>query len=126
MNLPTSYALVGSDCEADGHPSECQEPAPGTIQNTDSNAPLTVDGTVVADHGDDMHFDSHAHDTGTDSDGNTTCTDTQSHDLTPDQINPWTIDGRSLILVGDSTTDPGSGGTAEVVSTSQSAFELVD
>jgi len=126
MALPTPYALIGDPCKADGHPSECQEPATGNIQNSDGNAPLTLDGTVVADHGDDMHYSSHAHDTDTDDNGNTTCTDTQTHDLTPEQTNPWTIDGRSLILIDDDTSDPGSGGRAWVDSTTHSAFELVD
>lgn len=118
----TFYALVGDSCEADGHPTECTEPAPGTIEDTDNSQPLTLDGTAVADHGDRMHFDSHSHDYSTD----LGCHDVQSHDLVPDQMNPWTVDGRSLMAVGDSTTDPESGGTAEIVSTSNASFEVVD
>jgi len=118
----TAYALIGSPCKANGHPSACTEPATGTIQNSDSNSPLTVDGTVVADHGDDMHYPSHGHDT----DDEDNCIDFQTHDLTPDQSPPWTIDGRPLILVGNDTTDPGSGGRAYVESTSQTSFELIE
>jgi len=121
MALPTNYALISSSCLANGHPTDCTEPAPGTLQNSDGNDPITVDGTVVADHGDDMHYPSHGHDT--DDEGN--CTDYQVHQLTPDQSPPWTVDGRPLILVGNDTTDPGSGGRAWVDSTSQSAFQLV-
>lgn len=127
MTLPTPYALIGDDCLADGHPTSCQEPAPGTIQNNDNNTPLTVDGTVVADHGDDMYYSDHAHEyTDSDDDGEKECTTLQSHTLTPDQSPPWTIDGRPLMLVGNDTTDPSSGGRAWIDSTTQTAFELVD
>lgn len=122
MPLPTAYALVGAPCLADGHPSACSEPAEGTIENADGESPLTVDGTPVADHGDAMHFDSHGH--STDAMGN--CIDYQTHDLTPDQAPPWTIDGRPLVLEGNDTTDPGSGGRAWVDDAGQSAFKLVD
>lgn len=127
MSLPTPYALIGSSCLADSHPPECTEPAPGDIVNSDSNNPLTVDGTVVADHGDRMDYPKHAHEhKDIDGDNEKECTNKQPHSLVPDQTNPWTIDGRSLMKVGDDTTDPGSGGRAWIDSTSQSAFELVD
>lgn len=119
----TYYALIGASCLADGHPTSCQEPAPGSLVNVDSNAPITLDGTVVADHGDKMHYDSHAHDYSS-KEG---CHDYQSHDLVPDQTPPWTVDGRPLVLVGNDTTDPGSGGRAWVDGAGgNSAFELVD
>lgn len=120
--MATKYALVGDPCLADGHPTQCEEPADGTIEDADSKQPLTLDGTPVADHGDDMAYPTHAH-AYSSSKG---CYDDQSHALTPDQTPPWEVDGRPLIQVGDSTTDPGSGGTAWVDSTSQTAFEVVD
>lgn len=119
--MGTFYALVGATCKADGHPSACTEPATGSIQD-DGNQPLTVDGTAVADHGDDMHFDSHGHDT----DAGDNCIDYQSHDLTPDQTPPWEVDGRPLMQAGNDTTDPDSGGTAWIDSADQSSFEVVD
>jgi uncharacterized Zn-binding protein involved in type VI secretion len=121
------YALVGSPCLAEGHPSSCTEPAPGTIENTDNNSPLTVDGSVIADHGDKMFFPSHAHKySDIDGDGSKECHDMQSHELVPDQNPPWTVNGRPLMQVGNDTTDPGSGGRAYIESTNQSSFELVD
>ena len=122
MSLPTPYALVGATCLADGHPSVCTETASGSIENADGESPVTVDGVAVADHGDAMHYPSHGHAvslTGS-------CTDYQTHDLTPDQSAPWTVDGRPLMLEGDDTTDPGSGGRAWIDDAGQDAFELVD
>ena len=116
------YAVIGADCSATGHPGACTEPAPGTLQNSDGESPLTIDGVAVADHGDEMFFPSHGHDV--DEQGN--CIAYQEHSLTPDQESPWTIDGRPLMAKGDSTTDPGSGGTATIDSAGQNAFEVVD
>lgn len=122
MSLPTPYAVVGADCLADGHPSSCTEPAQGMIEDADGETPLMIDGTPVADHGDAMHYDSHAHDYSSEEG----CYAMQSHDLTPDQTPPWTVDGRPLILEGNDTSDPGSGGRAWVDSAGQTGFELVD
>jgi uncharacterized Zn-binding protein involved in type VI secretion len=116
----TLYALIGDPCKAEGHPTACTEPANGTIENTNSDAPLTVDGVVVADHGDGMVFPSHGH--AVDADGN--CINYQSHTLVPDQTPPWTIDGRPLMRVGDDTTDPTSGGRAYISSTANDSFEV--
>lgn len=110
MMSTDTLALVGAACEATGHPSVCTEPAPGTIQDADSSAPITVDGTPVADHGDRMHFPSHGH--AVDEKGN--CINYQTHDLIPDQTPPITVNGNAVMRVGDSTTDP-SGGTASIV-----------
>jgi len=106
-----TLALVGAACEATGHPSACTEPAPGSIQDADGTAPITVDGTPLADHGDRLQFPSHGHDV--DEEGN--CIAYQTHELVPDQTPPITVDGRPVMRVGDSTTDPGSGGTASIV-----------
>lgn len=110
--MPTdTLALVSGSCDATGHPTQCQEPAPGSIQDADAKTPITVDGTPLADHGDRLHFDSHAHAYSS----MKGCYDMQSHDLVPDQTPPITVDGRPVMRVGDHTTDPGSGGTAEIV-----------
>lgn len=108
--MPENVALLGAPCEADGHPPECTEPATGTVESTDE-ALLSVEGTDVASHDTAVQqFPSHAHDHDPD-DG---CIALQSHDLTPDQEHLLTINGASVMLVKDSTTDPGSGGTAEI------------
>jgi hypothetical protein len=43
------------------------------------------------------------------------CINTQSHSLQTDQTRNITVNGESMVIIGDSTTDPGSGGTAEIV-----------
>lgn len=107
--------LIGASCEATGHPSSCTEPAPGTVENTDGNDTITLNGKPLADHGDKMHFPSHAHKySDINSDGAKECHDNQSHDLVPDQNPVISIDGNPVMRVADSTTDPGSGGTAEI------------
>ncbi|QBI90033.1 hypothetical protein ChaoS9_130 [Halobacterium phage ChaoS9] len=109
--MPENIALAGAPCEADGHPSECTEPATGTVESTDESL-LSVEGVDVGTHGTAvLHFPSHAHDYN-EEDG---CIALQSHDLTPDQEHLLTINGASVMLDGDSTTDPGSGGTAEII-----------
>lgn len=103
-------ALDGANCEADGHPSECQEPAPGSVDDSDSI--WRVEGTPVGTQDDGtMEFPSHAHDY----DSENGCHDNQSHSLVPDDSHILKEEGQPLMFVGDSTTDPGSGGTAEVV-----------
>jgi len=110
MTMSENVALVGAPCEADGHPSSCSEPAPGTVEET-AASPLSIKGVDVASHGTAvLHFPSHAHDY-SEEDG---CIAMQSHDLTPDQEHLLTVNGTSVMHVGDSTTDPGSGGTAEI------------
>ena len=104
-------ALVGASCEASGHPSVCGETASGAVQDADNAAPVTVDGTGIATHGDRMHFQSHGHAVAPLGG----CIDYQTHDLIPDQSPPITVDGNPVMRVGDSTTDPGSGGTASIV-----------
>jgi hypothetical protein len=104
-------ALIGSSCEADGHPSSCTEPAPGTVEATD-DALLSIEGADVATHqAAEMHFPSHAHDY----DPEAGCIEMQSHDLTPDQEHLLTVNGASVMCVDDSTDDPRSGGTAAIV-----------
>ena len=109
-----AFALIGAACLADGHPSSCTEPAPGTVQEGGTSA-VTVDGTPVADHGDVMHYPSHSHSySDVDGDGSNECTDLSSHDLVPDESPSVTIDGQPVMRVGDETTDPESGGRAWV------------
>jgi len=111
--MPTqTLAVVGAGCLADSHPSSCTEPAPGAVQEGGSDA-ITIDGVAVADHGDTMHYPTHAHAYyDINGDGSPECTEMASHDIIPDQTPPITIDGQPVMRVGDDTTDPGSGGRA--------------
>ncbi|AFH21893.1 hypothetical protein OSG_eHP12_00090 [environmental Halophage eHP-12] len=108
----TRIVLLGSDCEADGHPSKCPGVVDGSVVDADGDTSVSVNGTAVASRGDRMDFPPHEHAidpvTGA-------CIDTQSHSLQTDQTRPVTVNGQSVVLVGDSTTDPGSGGTADVI-----------
>jgi uncharacterized Zn-binding protein involved in type VI secretion len=107
-------AVDGANCEADGHPTSCEEPADGSV-----NAPttgVTINGTPVGTHGGSMYFPSHAHEyKDTDDDGSKECTTYSSHSLDPDQTHSVTVNGEPIYRVGDSTTDPGSGGTAYII-----------
>lgn len=103
----TKLAINGTECEADSHPSNCGAVVQGSCQDSNS---FTINGTPVATHGGSMHFDSHAH-AYNETDG---CHDYQSHDLVPDESPSFTHNGNPVMRVGDSTTDPGSGGTADI------------
>ena len=108
-------ARIGANCEATGHPAECTATAPGSLDST-SHCIVSVEGTDVGSHGtSDMHFPSHGHDTETDSEGNVSCVDYQTHDIDPDDTHIVRVEGTPVVFEGDSTTDPGSGGTASVV-----------
>jgi hypothetical protein len=115
----TRVSLIGDPCEATGHPPQCTEPAPGTVEGVGSI--LSVNGTSVysADSA-DMVFGSHAHSYSTDKG----CFDVQSHSLDPDQSHILSVNGTTVQAVGDSTTDPGSGGTASITSTSNDIISL--
>jgi uncharacterized Zn-binding protein involved in type VI secretion len=111
--MPTKkVAVVSANCEATGHPGECQEPVPGEVQDADGDTDFTVNGVPVADHSDVMHFDSHAHSYSGDP---PKCGGYTDHDLTPDQDHGFTVNGEPVMREGDSTTDPSSGGTAEIL-----------
>lgn len=72
-----------------------------------------------------MDFPSHAHQySDVDSDGTDECHDMQSHSLDPDQTHSVTVNGDPVFLDGDSTADPGSGGTASITGAGQSSVSL--
>lgn len=108
--MSKEIAVHGATCEADGHPSECQPTVTGQTQDADGDTSVTINGVPVTDHGDSMHFDSHAH-AYNEEEG---CISLSSHDLVPDQSHSFTVNGRPVVRVGDSTSDPGAG-TAKVV-----------
>lgn len=112
-------ALVGATAEAEGHPTECQEPAPGTIEST-APCSLSVNGVqVAAVNTAAAHFASHAHDyRDTDSDGTLECTDMASHDVTAlDSGTSVTLNGNPVFTVDSGVaSDPTTGGAVNIVS----------
>ena len=114
-------AVIDASCEANGHPTSCTEPAPGTVTNTTNhNVTITAAGTtreIATIDSADMYFSSHAHKySDTDDDGDKECHQNQSHSIDPDTGNPnITIDGSPIYLVENNvTTDPGSGGPVDI------------
>lgn len=111
-------ALIDSSCKAFGHPTECTEPAPGTVvSETTTGITVTVGGTtkeVAFISSAEMDFPSHAHDT--DSDGN--CIDFASHSIDPETGEPSiTFNGSPIYVKKDSvTTDPITGGDVDIIS----------
>lgn len=111
--MPTEFiARLQAGCEADGHPAKCPGVVDGTLIDADGDKTVTINGRAVGTRGDRMDFPPHEHDidptTGA-------CINTQSHSLQTDQTRNITVNGESVVIIGDSTTDPGSGGTAEIV-----------
>jgi hypothetical protein len=112
----TEPALIDADCEAFGHPTECQEPAPGTVQKDSSHGiTVTVDG-VTREIGTidtaTINFPEHSHSY------NGACVDNESHQLDPDTGNPnITINGSPIYEVDSSvTTDPKTDGSVDIAS----------
>ena len=115
----TKLALVGASLLAYGHPSNCTEPAPGSVTGSSS---LTVNGTPLAVKNDSsMDFSSHAHAHNSD-DG---CHAYSSHSIQPDNnglSGSITVGGNPVYLDGDNVaTDPGSGGVIDMTDTGGNA-----
>jgi uncharacterized Zn-binding protein involved in type VI secretion len=111
--MPTELiARLGAGCEADEHPAKCPGVVDGTLIDADADKTVTINGTAAGTRGDRMSFPPHEHDidptTGA-------CINTQSHSLQTDQTRNITVNDESVLTVGDSTTDPGSGGTADII-----------
>lgn len=111
-------AVIDASCEAKGHPSDCTEPAPGTVVSTSTHdITVTVGGTtkeIATIDTADMDFPSHAHEY-SDEDG---CHEKESHTIDPDEGDPSiTINGSPIYEVDSAvTSDPGSGGDVDIVS----------
>lgn len=113
--------LNDQSCEATGHPSECTEPAPGSVQGTSHNVTVNdANGNEkpIATRASTLHFDSHAHDH-TSTEG---CHDNQSHDLTGADLDDTNlsssinINGEPVLIVADGVaTDPGTGSPVNIV-----------
>jgi hypothetical protein len=115
--MASEPALIGSNCEAYGHPDDCEEPADGTVQST-SPVSVTVNGTDIATKATaDMHFPSHSHDYDVDNG----CHQDESHTLDPDDPGPGlsdsvTINGSPIYQVATGVADdPTSGGSIDII-----------
>ncbi len=112
--MPTSkLVLIGAGVESTGHPSQCTEPAPGTV-NGSSN--ITVNGTGIYDKGNaDVNIPTHAHSyipppgPG--------CTSKSAHTIDQDPTHSITVNGKTMYVKSDTGTDPGSGGTVSFTGT---------
>lgn len=118
----SNVVLVGAECAAYGHPSECTEPAVGFVSAV-SGSNVTLNGEDVYFHSRaDMSFSSHAHDY---NDGN--CENNQSHDIDPNDTHNLTLNGSPIVIESDKGTDPVTGGDAEFVdSGGNSSIELLE
>lgn len=114
----TKFARIGANVEAFGHPTECTEPAPGTVVSTQShNVTVTDSGGTTKELATvasaEMDIPTHAHTY----DGS--CVDDQSHSIDPragDDSSSVTINGSPLYLVKDNVQDdPGSGGQVDII-----------
>lgn len=116
----TEFVLIGASCEAEGHPTSCEEPASGSVSSS-SNQSVSINGTEVATVDTaDLSFGSHAH--AYESPGPEQppeCTDFFSHTLDPyTASSSVTINGSPLYLKGDNVaTDPGTGGSINITTT---------
>lgn len=118
----------GSSLEATGHPTECAEPVSGSVQGTGHSVKITAaDGSSepIATKLSTLHFDSHAHEYSdiTDDDVyNPECHTFESHDLSGADFNDAnlsssiTINGEAVLIVSDDVaTDPGTGGSINII-----------
>lgn len=114
-------ALITSKCEATGHPSDCSEPASGTVKNDSGGHNVTVktsDGEFMVATKDvaAMDFPSHAHDYSA-VEG---CHDNSSHNLDPKDgaLLNITIAGSDVYPVDtDVQKDPKTGKKINITST---------
>jgi hypothetical protein len=104
----SNIVLVGANCEAYGHPTQCSEPANGSVSSS-SSSNVTLNGEDVYFHSRaDMSFSSHAHDYSV----NLGCHNNQSHSIDPEDTHNLTLNGSPIVIESDEGTDPGSGGRA--------------
>lgn len=107
-------------CAALGHPSECTEPAPGSVVlETDHSVTITnssgEQSQVATIDSANMYFPSHAHAY----DPEQGCISVNDHSIDPDtsKTSSVRINGSPAYLKLDSvTTDPDSGGSVNIVS----------
>ena len=121
----TQFATIDGKCEAEGHPSNCQEIVSGSIISTGScsisiNNSSGVEKEIATTETADLKFDSHSHDYSIPKG----CHQDESHTLDPDVVSTSvtynTANGKSsnLYLKKDAVaTDPTSGGNINITTT---------
>lgn len=113
-----TLVTVGAVCEADGHPSQCEEPVIGEVVQTSSNniSNTTASGEtaqIATVDTADIVFDSHSHNYSS----LLGCHDNQSHTLDPESstLPNITVNGSQMYVVNNPVaTDPGSGGDVTI------------
>lgn len=115
--MASEPALIGSNVEAYGHPSDCEEPAGGSVVSTGSVS-VTVNGTEIATKPTaDINIPSHDHDY----DSENGCHQSESHTLDPDDPGPGlsdsvTINGNKMYTVNTGVaSDPTTGGDIDII-----------
>lgn len=121
-----TYDLNDESVEALGHPSDCTEPAPGTVSGSAShsitvtNAAGESKGFAIVSDSPSFEIPTHSHDY-SDPEG---CHDDASHSIgtgsmdTSKFSSSVTINGSPVMVVNDAyATDPKSGGNVNVVGT---------
>lgn len=109
----SNIVLIGANCEALGHPTECTEPAPGSVSSSGSTS-VTINGSSVATGATaDLDFPSHSHDYDTENG----CHQASSHSLDPSTTsNSVTINGNPLYIAVDGVaSDPITGGNINIL-----------
>lgn len=117
MTKLVTIDVTEQSVEANGHPTECTNPAPGTVDGDSSvtvaNASGDSSGIATIDNA-DMNIPTHSHDYS----GDDGCHDNASHTLDPDVSNASssiTINGSPVYIVGTGvTTDPKSGDNVDL------------
>ena len=116
------FVTIGTEAEAEGHPSDCEEVVTGEVQGSgvtsftvsrvgEETAPVATVDTA------DIHFDSHAHEYVPPPGPG--CTSSSSHDVDPDDniMREIRVNG-SKVYTNDRnpvTTDPESGGNINII-----------
>lgn len=113
----TEPAVIDASTEAFGHPTQCTEPAPGSVEKTTGHEiTVTVNGStkeIASIDSAEINIPPHAHDYSV----LLGCHASQSHSIDPDTGEPSiTINGSPIYLVENNvTSDPGSGGNVNIV-----------
>lgn len=112
----SKLALIDADCTAEGHPSDCTEPAPGTVEGSPTyNITVTVGaqtGSVASVAEADLVFPSHSHDYSVEQG----CHDDASHTIDGSGSTSLTINGSPVYVLDDAVaSDPKTNGDVDIV-----------
>lgn len=116
-----TFVTIGATCEAYGHPTECDEPAIGSVIQTSSHGIINTNESgetkeIATVDTADISFDSHSHNYSAISG----CGDNKSHTIDPDaaKLPSITINGSQVYVMDNPVaTDPASGGDVVIADT---------